>query len=185
MGHSGLLTKFRDGPLTISNLMRNLENIFNAPGISEIGTLCRNIPAIIVAAGPSLSKNIDLLRDAQRNFLIIASDTVYGMLLNHNIVPHFVVTVDPTELNLRHFPAERYGTESFLIFDPESRPEIVDKFTFSLTYMTDKHPFFNWLDQQTGGKGIIRKGGMVSQTALQIAFFLGCSPVILVGRIWL
>lgn len=182
LGQSGLHTKFRDGPLTLSNLTHNLEAIFNSPGIKDVGTLCRNVPAIIVAAGPSLIKNIDLLKQAQRHFLIIACDTAYNTLVNRDIIPHLVVTVDPTELNLRHFPAERYGHDSFLLFDPECRPEIVEKFPHRLTYMTDKHPFFNWLDREMGGKGIIPKGGMVSQAGMQAAFYLGCSPVILVGQ---
>jgi hypothetical protein len=182
LGKSGLATKFRDAPLTIHNLIRNLEWIETAPGIREAGELFQGVPAIIVAAGPSLALNVDRLREAQRHFLILASDTAYNMLINHGVVPHFVVTVDPTALNLRHFPAERYGADSFLLFDPEARPEIVRKFPRPMTCMTDKHPFFAWLELRCGGKGVLRKGGMVSQAAMQAALHLGCSPLILVGQ---
>ena len=181
-GQSGLLTKFRDGPLCLSNLLRNLETLAALPGLKEIGNVFHNLPAIIVAAGPSLAKNIDELKHAQREFLIISTDTAYEPLLNHDIVPHFVATVDPTELNLRHFPTPRYGPDSFLLLDPEARPEIAEKFPHGVTYMTDKHPFFAWLDRQLGGKGILRKGGMVSQAGFYTALFLGCNPIILVGQ---
>ncbi len=182
LGQSGLATKFKDGPRTMRNLIRNLDWLAKSPGIIEIGDICHNVPAVIVAAGPSLMKNIEILHKYQQQLLIIASDTVYNLLLDHGIFPEFVVTVDPTELNLKHFPSEHYGPDSFLIFDPEARSEIVQKFTHRLTYMTDKHPIFRWLDKMVGPKGSIAKGGMVSQAAMQIALYLECSPVILIGQ---
>lgn len=182
LGQSGLATKFKDGPLTLSNLLRNIPTIAQSPGLSDLGEAFKNVPAIIVAAGPSLAKNIHLLKMAQKNFLIIATDTAYGPLLKQGITPHFVITVDPTELNLRHFPEAQYGSETTLIFDPEGRPEIAAKFPSKASYMTDKHPFFGWLDRQVGKKGMLKKGGMVSQAGIQAALYLGCSPIVLVGQ---
>lgn len=181
-GQSGLFTKFKDGPLTLSHLIRNLESLAGAPGLQQLGGSLRNVPAIIVAAGPSLKKNIDTLKEAGDDFLVIATDTAFEPLLRHGIVPHTVITVDPTELNLKHFPRESYGAETLLLFDPESRPEIVRKFPRRLTFMTDKHPFFTWLDRQLGGKGIVAKGSMVSQAGLYAAHYLGCDPLILIGQ---
>ncbi|MEW6238134.1 MAG: 6-hydroxymethylpterin diphosphokinase MptE-like protein [Candidatus Omnitrophota bacterium] len=181
-GQSGLITKFRDGPLCLRNLLGNIKTIAQTPGALAADGLFRNVPAIIVAAGPSLSKNIDRLSEAQDRFLLIACDTAYEMLRRKNIHPHFIVTVDPTELNEKHFPAAEYGPESILAFDPESRPEIVAKFPTRLAYMTDKHPFFAWLDRTMGGKGVVKKGLMVSQAGFWLAHYWGCSPLILVGQ---
>ncbi len=181
-GQSGLLVKFKDGPLTLANLIQNLDALASSPGLSAIGPVFKNIPAIIVAAGPSLRKNIRQLKDAQKHFLIIASDTAYIPLRNHGITPHLVATVDPTELNVKHFPNPQYGPESILLIDPEARPEIVAKFPNRIAYTTDKHPFFHWLDRKLGGKGIIPKGNMVSQAGFYVARALGCQPIILVGQ---
>ncbi len=181
-GQSGLMTKFKDGPLCISNVFQNLDAISSSPGIREVGEAFKNIPAIVVAAGPSLEKNIDQLKEAQNSFLIIATDTSFHPLLKRGIVPHFVVTVDPTELNTRHFPDKHYSAETILLFDPEAQPQIVTKFPQRMTFMTDKHQFFEWLDKQTGEKGFIKKGGMVSQAGFQTAVFFGCSPIILIGQ---
>ncbi len=181
-GQSGLFTKLKDGPLTLKNLFQNLEAIAATPGLNRLGNSLKGVPAIIVAAGPSLKKNVDTLREAGDDFLLIASDTAFELLLRRGIVPHMVVTVDPTELNLKHFPREQYGEETILLFDPEARPEIVAKFPLRMTFLTDKHPFFGWLDRQLGGKGIVPKGNMVSQAGLYTAHFLGCDPLILVGQ---
>jgi hypothetical protein len=181
-GQSGLLTKFKDGPRCIANLLRNLPSIHQSPGVNIFKNVFKERPAIIVAAGPSLQKNIHALKHAQERFVIFATDTTYHSLLTHAITPHFVITVDPTELNTRHFPSDRYDTPSILVFDPEARPEIPPKFSRTLTYMTDKHPFFAWLNEQTEDKGIIIKGSMVSHTAFHIASYLECSPIIFMGQ---
>jgi hypothetical protein len=182
LGRSGLATKMKDGPLTLSNLFQNLEVIQESSGIQPLENQLKGIPAVVVAAGPSLAKNIDQLKDIQDQLLIIATDTALETCLQHGITPHFVVTVDPTELNLRHFHSERYNSSITLLFDPEARPEIPAKFEHVMTYMTDKHDFFTWLDRQSGGKGVIKKGGMVSQAGLYAAAFFGCDPLVLIGQ---
>ena len=181
-GQSGLFTKFKDGPRCLQNLSNNLASIIESPGINAIGKKLANIPAIIVAAGPSLAKNLHLLKETKDQFVIIATDTTFELLLANQIVPHFVMTVDPTELNLRHFKQKCYDTSSILLFDAEARPEIPAKFSRKMSFMTDKHPFFNWLDKASGGKGIVEKGSMVSHAALYIAAYWGCSPLILIGQ---
>ena len=179
---SGLLTKFNDGPLTLHNLLTNLEAIDRAPGLAALQENLAGVPTVIVAAGPSLAKNIDQLKGHEQNVLIMATDTAFEPLRQAGVTPHWVITVDPTELNLRHFPLEEYGEETTLLFDPEARPEIVAKFPRRISFLTDKHDFFTWLDRGLGGKGIIKKGGMVSQAALQVAACLGCSPIVLMGQ---
>ncbi|MBN2329098.1 MAG: motility associated factor glycosyltransferase family protein [Candidatus Omnitrophica bacterium] len=181
-GQSGLFSKFKDGPLTLENLFQNLDSIAAAPGIGNLGDAFRNMPAVIVAAGPSLKKNIEVLKKTGDNFLLIAVDTALESLLRRGIVPHIAVTVDPTALNARHFPRDCYDDATVLLFDPEARPDIIPKFSRRMTFMTDKHPFFAWLDNRLNGKGVISKGNMVSQAGIYAAHFLGCDPIILVGQ---
>ncbi|MBI1388022.1 MAG: DUF115 domain-containing protein [bacterium] len=182
LGQSGMLTKFKDGPLTLRNLLRNLKTLTRARGLRDFGDAFRGAPAVIAAAGPSLAKSMHQLKEAAEHCLVIAVDTALEPLRAQGIEPHWVVTVDPTELNLRHFPRDHYGDTPWLLFDPESRPEIAARFDRPLTAMTDKHDFFQWLDERLGGVGVIKKGGMVSQMGLYAAEFLGCDPIILVGQ---
>lgn len=181
-GRSGLATKMKDGPLTLSNLFKNIDVVQESAGIAQLKQQLKNMPAVIVAAGPSLAKNIGQLKAVQDQILIIATDTALETCLQHGISPHYVVTVDPTELNLRHFKSEKYDPSIALLFDPEARPEIPAKFQRVMTYMTDKHDFFTWLNEQSGGKGIIKKGGMVSQAGLYAASYFGCDPILLIGQ---
>ncbi len=182
LGKSGLATKFRDAPLTLHNLFRNLNAVAAAPGLNSLGHRFSGVPAIVVAAGPSLRKNLHDLKQAGDQFLIIATDTAFEPLRRAGITPHLVVTVDPTELNLKHFQDTTYGPETVLLFDPEARPELPPRFARWITFLTDKHPFFVWLNQRIGDKGLIHKGGMVSQAGIHAAHYWGCRPIILVGQ---
>ncbi|MFB3787944.1 MAG: motility associated factor glycosyltransferase family protein [bacterium] len=182
LGKSGLRTKFRDAPLTLHNLFRNLAAVAAAPGLNSLEERLHGVPAIIVAAGPSLKKNIQDLKKAGDHFLIIATDTAFEPLRRAGVTPHLVVTVDPTELNLKHFQTSAYGPETVLLFDPEARPELPPRFSRWMTFLTDKHPFFEWLKQRIGDKGMLHKGGMVSQAGIYAAHYWGCRPIILAGQ---
>ena len=61
----------------------------------------RDMPAIVVAAGPSLNKNIDELKRAKGKAFIIAVDTAIKPLLKKGIIPDMFAIVDgkkPIEL---------------------------------------------------------------------------------------
>ena len=53
-----------------------------------------NIPAIIVSAGPSLDKNIDDIKLSKGKAFIVAVDSAINKLLEHDIEPDLLVTVD-------------------------------------------------------------------------------------------
>jgi len=52
---------------------------------------------IVVAAGPSLDKNVHLLKRENRDFLIIAVGTVFGKLVRMGIFPDYVAFMDAQE----------------------------------------------------------------------------------------
>lgn len=56
---------------------------------------------IIVAAGPSLDKNVHLLKKENRDFIIIAVGTVFGKLVRMGIYPDYVAFMDAKEKTFR------------------------------------------------------------------------------------
>lgn len=54
-----------------------------------------DIPVIIVAGGPSLLKNVDDLKKVNNNALIVSTDRAVSTLVEHGVIPHIAVTVDP------------------------------------------------------------------------------------------
>ena len=50
--------------------------------------------AILVAAGPSLDKNIEKLKQIKDSVFIMAVDTALNTVLKHDIIPDMTISVD-------------------------------------------------------------------------------------------
>ena len=74
-------TTLRFNDLWKQNFQANRNAILKNPGIVALTQKLKEIPAIIVGAGPSLDKNINLLIRAQEHSLILASDAALKPLL--------------------------------------------------------------------------------------------------------
>ena len=109
----------KSGARIQDNLWDNLPRIVSSIGLSQVRGLLEGKPAIVIAAGPSLDKNVHRLRGQEHRFTLIAVDTAYRTLKQQGIDPHIVVTTDPTELNARHFEGIKPAPHTLLAFDPE------------------------------------------------------------------
>jgi hypothetical protein len=78
----------------LKNSFINIEVLSSSPGVRQLDGQYRGKPAILVAAGPSLDKNIDLLSEAKGKALIMSSDTTFPVLLKKGIIPDLVVTIE-------------------------------------------------------------------------------------------
>ncbi len=85
------------------NYKENLiKKLFSSEKAKTIKFLTNNqfyhkVPIVLVAAGPSLDKNIRLLKDYQNNCLIIGADVILYKLVENDIHPDFVCNIDPSD----------------------------------------------------------------------------------------
>lgn len=106
---AGLVKKVREGIfsklMTLGNSLEdmldglrnhylNIDSCILAGDGKEIEGKYKGVPAIIVAAGPSLDKNIDDLKAAQGKALIIACDASYQICLEHGIIPDAIASIE-------------------------------------------------------------------------------------------
>ncbi len=149
----------------------------------DIHNLGKNQPAIIVAAGPSLDKNIDQLSNAIGKAWIFSVDTSLRILQRHNIDPHFVVTKDFTDLNRSHFEGMQNLESPVLAFDPQIPPEITAKFTSPKVWLPNRnrqlHAFLK--EFELTEFDLMPHSTNVALTAFNLAHGMGCSPIIFVG----
>lgn len=86
------------GEKFIDNILKNTRYLKESNTIEDIKTkLPTNIPAILVAAGPSVEDNISELRNAKGKAVIFAVDRILDYLLDSGIEPDFVVSLDPAK----------------------------------------------------------------------------------------
>lgn len=165
----------------VSNISRNVRVISGSPGADIFFSRFTGIPAIIAAAGPSLSQTIGFLKQNARRAVLIAVDTSYKILLNHGIVPHFCLSVDPQLINARYFEGTPC-TETVLISDPAVHPSTFRFFKGRVAVTGIVFDMMKWIEDICGKKGELTHGGSVSTTAYDFARRLGASPVFMVGQ---
>lgn len=172
----------KNGSAIQQNMWRNLPRIVRSIGVQQIQNTWQSQPAVIVAAGPSLDKNIHHLCGMEDHVLIIAVDTAYRTLSKHNITPHFIVSTDPTELNMKHFEEIESSPKTILAFDPEVYWEIPNQWQHKSLFLNlEKTALSRWVERSAGPFGYVPKGGSVGNTAFYLARLLGADPIIFAG----
>lgn len=145
-----------------------------------IQRLPRNYPAIVVAAGPSLKKNIKEIKNAKNKAMIIAIDTSINLLLKEGIVPDIYVTIDPEK------PLELFGNEQV-----HQIPVCICPYSVRDSFEKQKNKTFISLGDTFIGRfcqkyekplGFLGSGGTVAQDAFSLALRAGMNPIILVGQ---
>lgn len=179
---------------TMHNLLGNVEAYADAPGITELAGVAHNKPAIVVSAGPSLRRNIDLLRDpaVRARFVVIAVQTVLKTLLEKGIRPDFVTALDHDSISRRFYEGlTREQVEGVtLVVEPKASPAIFEAFP-GLIRCPGERVLDNILAEGaddatrqllTRPRSDLKPGATVAHLAYYLARHLGCDPVIFVGQ---
>ena len=162
------------------NIASNVAKISTHYGANKFFDKYKNIPAVIVSAGPSLEKNIRKLREMKNKALIIAVDTAMKPLFSHNISPHFVITIDPQKKNSKYFRNVDFK-DSVLIAESSVDKEAIDSFNGAIYFINSIFPLAKYFMEELGNRGDITAGGSVSTAAYDFAIRIGANPIIMVG----
>lgn len=177
-----LRTKVVLGGMIQENIIRNIPHLFTLPTVSVFSNLFARIPAFVVGAGPSLDRNIDYLAQVGDRGVIIAADTVFRVLRERGIEPHVVVTTDPTELNASHFAGIQNLGETVLIFSPSVYHEIPPRLNGAKSIIPlPTSRLLNLFSVIRKESNPLPTGVNVGQTCFNLARYMGCSPIVLVG----
>ena len=162
------------------NIASNAAKISTHYGVNKFFDKYKNIPAIIVSAGPSLEKNIRKLKEIKNKALIIAVDTAMKPLFSHNISPHFIITIDPQKKNSKYFRNVDFK-DSVLIAESSVDKEAIDSFNGAIYFINSIFPLAKYFMEELGDRGDITTGGSVSTAAYDFAIRIGANPIIMVG----
>lgn len=164
-----------------SNIARNIGVYINAPGANLFYGRFSGVPAIVVAAGPSLHRSLDFIRRNRDRAVVVAVDTSYRILMEHGIEPHFCIVVDPQVINARYFEGT-LPARTVLIADPTVHPSVFRLYRGRVAMTGVAFELMKWIERLSGEKGEITHGGSVSTNAYDFARRLGADPVYLVGQ---
>ncbi|MDP8246241.1 MAG: DUF115 domain-containing protein [Candidatus Hinthialibacter antarcticus] len=182
LAHAEFHLMINSGGRIQENLWGNLLPSINAAGVNQLADCLKGKPAIIVAAGPSLDRNVHHLADAQSRCIIICVDTALRTLRANNIAPHIVVSNDPTELNVHHFEGVEFARDTILAYDPELYAPITRSWPGRRLLMNlEKSAFTRWMERAVAPFGYVPKGVSVGNAAFFLARALGAGPIVFVG----
>ncbi len=166
------------------NILMNLPALARGYALKDCAGLLQGYPGIVVAAGPSLDKNVRELREVNGRAALFVVDTAQNTMQSIGVAPDVVVTGDPTPLNFSHF--EKIGSlgGAFLAFHPEVYRQITQKYSrhpYLLPLFDTNSPLLQFLFDLDSEYGTMKRAMNVGHLALNLALHMGCSPLLLAG----
>ncbi|HLP83491.1 MAG TPA: 6-hydroxymethylpterin diphosphokinase MptE-like protein [Phycisphaerales bacterium] len=171
---------------TMMNYMGNVRAYATCPGINDLRDAAKGRAAVVVAAGPSLRKNVHLLKDAsvRARVVVVAVQTVLKQLLAMGIKPDFVCALDYHEISTRFY--EGLTAEDVegvtLVVEPKASPAILRAFPGAIRCVGD-----DVLNKMLGTTltqlhDELPNGATVAHLCYYLARYIGCEPVALIGQ---
>lgn len=165
----------------IKNMIANMKMIHQATPVNNYVFSNKDVPAIVVSGGASLEQNIkDMLKqkDKLNNYFIITGSRTLKALVQNDIIPDMVVSVDPVDANYEMMkdyldldvPLAFYEYSNRYLLRDYKGGKILISLLFSHTIKGMEH------------LKAVYCGGSVSHACIDIANMLGCSPILLTGQ---
>ena len=162
-----------------NNNFENLHSILDSRPIINLYNKFTDIPVIIVAAGPSLDKNIHLLPKTKGKAVIIAVGTSFKSVCKQGIEPDFVFSIDGGDIQGEIFK-DVEESETWLGYAPMVYPQVSAVFPKKFLLRTGSS--IDWINTITGNVGDIEGGPSVANFAFEFATKIGGNPIIFIGQ---
>jgi len=141
-----------------------------------------DFPAVLVAAGPSLEKNVQVLKKMKGKALIIAVDTALRYLVSEGVYPDVAVAADPhkplqlfQDDRVRKIPLAIHASVNYKAVELMSEGKIL--------YVSADSAYYDNLYKMIGKRMYrLSTGGSVSTVAFTLAVAWGFRRLVLVGQ---
>ncbi|KLU65874.1 hypothetical protein DEAC_c19100 [Desulfosporosinus acididurans] len=166
----------------LTNHVKHVPYLAASPSLDRIYNTWKK-PVVIVLAGPSLNKNIAVLKEWQDRVTIFCVNTVFNKLLDNGIVPDATFSVDRTPL----IPEKHYKRDEPI---PESIVLVANPVIDSRSASLFKHHLFifgggEYFGHELAhalGNGIMPLGLSVTHSTFVFARHIGATAIILIGQ---
>ncbi|ELH7405036.1 motility associated factor glycosyltransferase family protein [Campylobacter coli] len=166
-----------------SHLLQNIPSMLESIPFQRILSERKNKfeNAIVVSAGPSLTKQLPLLKAYQDKAVIFCADGALSMLEKEGIVPDYVTNLDFTDLAMKFFQNKENLKQSIIALECATHPNIVRSLNAEncMIVLRNKALYqrFNLNDF-----GYIDTGTHVSHFSYTLALALGFKNIIMIGQ---
>jgi len=178
-----IATRRKFGELWVHNNIKNLNKICEASNAGVLVGKFKGIPGILVSAGPSLEKNIHLLKGLEDKCVIMAAGTAVRIMEDFGLAPHFMVGIDAGAKE-GEIHSNVKNKDIYFIYSNQVSTYSVDGYKgpkFVMNYPIDMYTagFFEYVGIKSD---FFLSGPSVANTCFDILFKMGCDPIIIIGQ---
>jgi hypothetical protein len=166
--------------LFIKNFFENVKSLDGQLSLKDFHNRFNNRPFLIVAAGPSLDKQLEALKKYQHFFYIIAVDKAYPSLYKNNITPDVVITIDP--LSIASWGQDQLSDSTLFITDIGSSPAIIQSNNKNHLFISSNHELHGIAQYFGIPSDLLETGGSVATSAFSFAYICGANPIAFIGQ---
>lgn len=165
------------------NSFMNMRNIVNDKSLEEL-FLKYTEPVVIASGGPSLVKQLELIKEYRNKMILICAGTTINTLLKYGVTPDYVVSIDGGEINYSHYTDVK-DVETKLLYTPTNHRKIRDNFkntgyVFIPGGLSTLKKYYEYNTKKN--LPIILGGGSVAHYAFTIAKKITTGPIALIGQ---
>lgn len=181
---SAMETLRRSTKAFTESCLRATVELLHTPNINSLRGQYRGLAAVVVAAGPSLDRNLAQLRALQNKAVIICISRSAKPLERHGIRPDFLLhneaqdylhlIHDCTNLQQTAFVLDSQVHLKFARYPAQARFLYHATVNFAVPWLAQVLPNYQAAPLETAGS--------VANEAFSFAHFLGCDPVIVIGQ---
>lgn len=166
--------------LWFRNMCTNLHELADRNGIMGFRNCAGDIPACVLAAGPSLEKILPHLAEIKKRCILICVDTALRAVLAQGVEPHFIILGDPQYWNARHLD-RLSAPHAILITESAAYPSVFRFDCREIVLCSSMFPLGQYIEKRIGEKGTLGTGGSVASTAWDFARWCGCTTIYVAG----
>lgn len=174
-----LSSEFWGARRNLENLLGNIPHYLESPGIESLKDTLKGMPAVLIGAGPSLQRNLHVLKEWQDNVVIMPVSSALKRVHGAGIRADATNVVDYSHLSQRYFKNMKDCPP--LIAHPRAHPSTLDAYEGPKLLVDDTIYEGIFTDQIERRGSFGSQGNNVAHYAFHALRFLGCSPIMLMG----
>ena len=176
--NTNTLEKF--AALWLSNSCRNLDYLNSLSGVNKYSNIGKELPFVIIAAGPSLQKIIPYMAEIKKRAVTVCVDTALHACLKNKVEPDFIIITDPQYYASLHLEFLT-SPSSVLITEIAVYPSVFRFKCREKVLYSSQFPIGQYFESKTGIKGKLAAGGSVTTSAWDFAHLCGATKIFLAG----
>ncbi|MBR1572371.1 MAG: motility associated factor glycosyltransferase family protein [Lachnospiraceae bacterium] len=179
-------TLIEQGAERVGNIIYNMRHMVDESGLDELKVAMENLETedctvVLIAAGPSLDKNIRELKEYKNKVFIVCVDAALNTAVKNDIIPDLIVSVDPYVYTKAIESDSIIGVP--LVADLVSNPKLLEVHKGRVFYQCSNADYPRRVMRDYGAELLnMPHGGSVANVAFSLLLFMGFKRIVFIGQ---